>query len=545
MGVNTAVAMSTNRPSSGWATANDWAAHRSLITSLYREENKTLKETMQVMEEEHNFFATVRMYKARFQQWGIEKKIKAEDAVEIFRRQTARAKEGKETVAYVRGRKINPDRLQRYRYRAAAVVSEQILLAEKELNEITPSSFGSSSSHVICRTPSPEPSIAPSLQDPPEVRIPRECMQILQNYLAGGFQDGAWVVAEAPKHRADTHDAFTWAHYLATSQGLIAHNRTREGFHLLGICFEVYKLALQQPDSFFWLATYKAALVLGHRDRRLAEAFMSYASSLTSVILPRSHPFNLVWSRLMITGFPGLQQHAAAMFESFLNTWRQHAGTQDAGEEVLLQMAFVYIQLQASGMISYALFKEILEPVGELLSDTIHWQFLLQEAKSRLGYLYLDQGRLKESEIVTEEIITWLDSRPESDYSHLRCKCLWAIFEIKQKQRATKEATEAGFSLVKLCHDIYGPVHLQTIDAMAALEKFLKQAGDTMLAGKMTSLFNKRWAVFRDMGHGNNGYPHEIELPWFHRAIELDETEWRIQQAIDLFDQLMIKDTDT
>jgi hypothetical protein len=56
------------------------------------------------------------MYKARFSQWGIEKKIKAEDAVEIFRQQTARAKAGKSSVAYVRGRKINPDRLQRYRY---------------------------------------------------------------------------------------------------------------------------------------------------------------------------------------------------------------------------------------------------------------------------------------------------------------------------------------------------------------------------------------------------------------------------------------------
>jgi len=55
------------------------------------------------------------MYKARFQQWGIEKKIKAEDAVEIFRQQTARAKAGKPSVAYVRGRKITPDRLQRYR----------------------------------------------------------------------------------------------------------------------------------------------------------------------------------------------------------------------------------------------------------------------------------------------------------------------------------------------------------------------------------------------------------------------------------------------
>lgn len=55
------------------------------------------------------------MYKARFQQWEIEKKIKAEDAVEIFRQQTARSNAGKPSVVYIRGRKITPDRLQRYR----------------------------------------------------------------------------------------------------------------------------------------------------------------------------------------------------------------------------------------------------------------------------------------------------------------------------------------------------------------------------------------------------------------------------------------------
>ncbi|KAJ8117671.1 hypothetical protein ONZ43_g4159 [Nemania bipapillata] len=165
------------RPPDGWATANDWANHQPLITALYRDQNKTLKETMQVMEEKHEFFATVRMYKARFQQWGIEKKIKAEDAVEIFRQQTARAKAGKSSVVYIRGRRINPERLQRYRYRAAAIVSEQILMVEKE-PAISSSEISPPSSHIICRTPSPTPedppTLTPHLDDPTDFRVPHE-----------------------------------------------------------------------------------------------------------------------------------------------------------------------------------------------------------------------------------------------------------------------------------------------------------------------------------------------------------------------------------
>lgn len=47
--------LGTTRP---YATASDWANHRSLITAMYRDQNKALKETKQIMEDKYNFFAT-------------------------------------------------------------------------------------------------------------------------------------------------------------------------------------------------------------------------------------------------------------------------------------------------------------------------------------------------------------------------------------------------------------------------------------------------------------------------------------------------------
>lgn len=38
-------------------TTNDWEANREVISSLYRDQNKTLKETMQIMADSHSFFA--------------------------------------------------------------------------------------------------------------------------------------------------------------------------------------------------------------------------------------------------------------------------------------------------------------------------------------------------------------------------------------------------------------------------------------------------------------------------------------------------------
>ncbi|KAI0459139.1 hypothetical protein F5B21DRAFT_340023 [Xylaria acuta] len=538
--------MGTSRPSNGWATANDWADHRPFITALYRDQNKTLKETMRIMEEKYEFFATLRMYKARFQQWGIEKKIKAEDAVEIFRQQMARAKAGKSSVAYIRGRKINPGRLQRYRYRAAAIVSEQILMAENEL-PISLSKTSPASSHILCRTPSPSPTpedaptLAPQLDDPTDFKVPHECMQILGNYVAGSVEAGVWQVAST----APVPDAFTWAHYLATSQGLIAHNRTPEGFALLNICFEQYKAHLINPDPFFWLATYKAALLLAHRDVALGEEFIRYASNLTSVMLPPAHPFNDVWSRINITGLRGLQQHAAALFESYLNTCKKQAGLFPIDETGLVQMAFVFIQLQCSGMVPYAFTRDSLEAMMGLLSRSVSSQFLLQEARFRMACLLLEQGKLDEADAATKQIVAWIDrlQKPDrNEFDHLRCKCLWTMFEIEDKKGNIGKAAQIGYSLLNLCRTIYGPTHLQTIDAISALESFHTRNNKTAAAQKMAEQFDDCWAQFSDMAQMNNGFPHTIEQPWLHRCIELGEDERLIQQVVGLLERSTLEE---
>lgn len=46
------------RPKVPYAELKDWDAHREVITQLYWDERKTLKEVMETMEQDHNFYAT-------------------------------------------------------------------------------------------------------------------------------------------------------------------------------------------------------------------------------------------------------------------------------------------------------------------------------------------------------------------------------------------------------------------------------------------------------------------------------------------------------
>ncbi|ROW07239.1 hypothetical protein VMCG_03752 [Cytospora schulzeri] len=53
----------------------DWSKHMSTIKRLYIDEDRPLKEVMEIMQKDHNFIATARMYKIRLKKWGYSKNV--------------------------------------------------------------------------------------------------------------------------------------------------------------------------------------------------------------------------------------------------------------------------------------------------------------------------------------------------------------------------------------------------------------------------------------------------------------------------------------
>lgn len=53
------MASAINKPmGKEWAGKDDWEKHRALIIRLYSSENRTLREVNEIMERDHNFYAT-------------------------------------------------------------------------------------------------------------------------------------------------------------------------------------------------------------------------------------------------------------------------------------------------------------------------------------------------------------------------------------------------------------------------------------------------------------------------------------------------------
>lgn len=86
-----------------YASPADWKQHKSRIIRLYQIEHKKLKDVKAIMENNHHFFATERMYKARFKEWDIYKNIRAKVVLDTVRRPATlqeRSQEGHTRYSY-------------------------------------------------------------------------------------------------------------------------------------------------------------------------------------------------------------------------------------------------------------------------------------------------------------------------------------------------------------------------------------------------------------------------------------------------------------
>lgn len=83
-----------------YATDEDWRRHRERISSLYKA--KRLKDVMAIMETEHNLYATERMYKARFKEWGLQKNVTAAEVHKLMQKVEQEQQRRHQTSPYVR-----------------------------------------------------------------------------------------------------------------------------------------------------------------------------------------------------------------------------------------------------------------------------------------------------------------------------------------------------------------------------------------------------------------------------------------------------------
>ncbi|KAH8880266.1 hypothetical protein GQ53DRAFT_545244 [Thozetella sp. PMI_491] len=169
-----------------WATEEDWENQRATITQLYVKENRTLAKLMEIMEDEHKFHATPKMYKSRFKRWGLWKNTRAADVVEIIRQKQQRDASQQPGEYYLNGKQVDIGKVEAYLKRRRKQLDASLMHLRIGENNT-----------MVWRTPSPDIFLScPSpnyLQSPTTIKIGEDMFKAFRDYYEGQMSRGRWA----------------------------------------------------------------------------------------------------------------------------------------------------------------------------------------------------------------------------------------------------------------------------------------------------------------------------------------------------------------
>ncbi|KAH6657901.1 Clr5 domain-containing protein [Truncatella angustata] len=271
-----------------WANVRDWNLHKEIIRELYWEDDKPLREVMQMMEKNYNFHATAKMYKYRIRQWGFRKNLTTRDSLAIRRQ----ADMGKPLLPTIHGRQLGSARLK-------ALVSR--------VNEQGPR----------------------SLSSPDSIRIPEMLLYEVLAYSNGAFDSELWELGtfNVPGYSSDK--VVTWGRDLQAIANEISQQQSRAPSPPKSSNFNNQFLGIarrQEPllVPSIYLGFLSLASFVGD------DVALSFAVSVTEASelqFGRSHPLSKMLRSVRLMGIEKARQAADIIVTAQLNVFQERAGS--------------------------------------------------------------------------------------------------------------------------------------------------------------------------------------------------------------------------
>ncbi|KAI1499709.1 hypothetical protein F5X99DRAFT_267912 [Biscogniauxia marginata] len=168
--------------------SEDWTRLQAIIMRLYLDEEKTLDQVRQYMEENHDFIATISMYKKKLAAWNAFKNLRLDEVLQILRLKRDRDATQKQTIFFIRNREVDHDSLQVYLSRNPSIYAKLEAGAEPNSDAIR---------DVTCRSPSPistkaSPHPKPTTQCNRLLPISEDMFRALRIYINQCFETHIW-----------------------------------------------------------------------------------------------------------------------------------------------------------------------------------------------------------------------------------------------------------------------------------------------------------------------------------------------------------------
>ncbi|KAI1653593.1 Clr5 domain-containing protein [Daldinia decipiens] len=493
--------MATSQRYNGPAKDGDWNNNRDTITMLYLEQNKSLKEVMRIMREEYDFYATEKMYKIRFNRWGLHKKLRAHQVAELLVQRGRRAAVGKPSVSFVHGRKVDADRLNAYLRRVSptsrkelmAILSGKIESAEAQKRSIE---------EIICRTPSPKPepaSIPRRVEAPDSLRLPEECMQIVQSYVGGALEGSLWQLTP-DKELVFPRRPRTWLDPVSSARQLFFNGFTKQGFRLIRITFEDYREVMMRQDPSLLIETCLALGALIQSGPGLAESLINYACGMSRIIFGPRHPLYLLFMRLKGASPSEITRFIGLIIQGFLQVVQADSRLKPTW------LATIYRAMLNSNFIEMHTAQKYMQ---DLIAD-------LENSPSPSVYSPEQDAIRKDIDLLRHHLswLTNLHNKPTEaaasartlvetcggrDPRLARFSCYNMLRTLPTSHEiSAEEAVDLMTRSLEICETEFGRNDNATVTLLATLQSYLRRVGRIEDAQRVRADFEERWDEVMD-----------------------------------------------
>ncbi|KAI0543880.1 Clr5 domain-containing protein [Xylaria curta] len=446
--------MDSNLLSTPWAQAEEWDAHREIITELYVNQRRKMKDVMRTMAEDYGFHATRRMYKTRFRKWGVAKNVKAipEDTPEnvVSASGSSEAdRQPKQPIAPI----MTVQRITNH----GSVHARRHFWTQPDIQNIAP---------------------------PDCYKFAEGTLHFTQVYINSiGFPSLGSSIAD--KKLITIAASAEWLNNVMTAKTLLGFGHVRGAVLLIDACCHQYRSLLTSGDLSLVAFTVLAILKVFKYWPSLAMAFLQFICKMSDIVLGTSHPFSMLFRKFREAGVDHLVYCFGMTVRHFL------------------------------GGIVHIMPHPMMESYGDHYSDMFQRKML--DTNTALSELYHLQRRLRhrlqglpenESDIVEEtpamqcriawlhyyarryedatEMIMGMLNEPEVD-ARVTAGCYDILYDVALAENKHDLALDMIQKAVEASVVAYGYAHSSTTRQMARLETCLRAMGRLPEADKVHS----------------------------------------------------------
>ncbi|EXF74411.1 hypothetical protein CFIO01_10197 [Colletotrichum fioriniae PJ7] len=299
-----------------YATEEVWKVMQATITRLYQSEGRSLREVKAIMERDHFFFATERMFKSRIVRWGLDKKLKEPEVLHMLELKRKRQATGKDSHFTIEDQDVDWDRVEQYLKRRPDLHTttttkpkyapgKSTTTLKRKISCKTPSpspsqspvlhassSSSSSSASPIIATPIPH-LLTPSL----DTDIQSDVLLLFSTYHTSAFQTGTWVLDDAHLCEHDFIHVVQTLTEIGKVPGLLQRNQVPTGLRTLrrALASLRHVLLIREPRFYY---TMLVNILTLQGNAQVLEYSIRYIHAIHSEILGERHPLSAVWSKL-------------------------------------------------------------------------------------------------------------------------------------------------------------------------------------------------------------------------------------------------------